>query len=582
MRTPRSPHDSWHPLLSPTHFPDVLDVRSDEKLVGILSLFEIGWFGQPELLRRLRLQLEGMEPAAAGELVGRLLATERLGRLPLGTFILTSRGGFLGAEEQCFFTPGANPFPVPEWAQDIQFVHPEFQRGLQATSGASNIRALVGRLEARDVKVDEYRLDTVVRALVSRARQADEREQAGRVQELLRWLFNTTNGEPGALSGVTVPIVDTSGSVITPSECYLGPGYPGSEMPHRLYRTIDHVRFSGSLAQVGLKDVDARRAGDFLVALGVHALPKTVPLTPDESARLARRALEQHEYPGVVREEECEDLAAALRLCREIGVEGSTIPQHFERLLREADPAALVSYLLSDGQHHLASDTVEDAYFVARKSREQKLWADRGIRIPNPVMLALRSTAWVPTQDGTRCTPGEVILSGSAGRLLRGLYSQHAIDVNDPAIRRSGGRRAVNGLLTRLGAISSLEAIDADSLYELLSRLPEDDPDGRHAPGVYRTLIEAGVMAEDSPARRQFFKNGRVWSRFREGSAYLPVSETRYNANVTVPRVIEQHLKIAEFPRRNPKDKLAEAIINVTGFEDATDTGALFKFYRGT
>lgn len=30
---------------------------------------------------------------------------------------------------------------------------------------------------------------------------------------------------------------------------------------------------------------------------------------------------------------------------------------------------------------------------------------------------------------------------------------------------------------------------------------------------------------------------------------------------------------------RNPKDKLAEAVINVTGFEDGSDTGALFKFF---
>jgi len=29
----------------------------------------------------------------------------------------------------------------------------------------------------------------------------------------------------------------------------------------------------------------------------------------------------------------------------------------------------------------------------------------------------------------------------------------------------------------------------------------------------------------------------------------------------------------------NPKDKLAEAVFNVTGFEDATDDGAVFKFY---
>jgi hypothetical protein len=30
---------------------------------------------------------------------------------------------------------------------------------------------------------------------------------------------------------------------------------------------------------------------------------------------------------------------------------------------------------------------------------------------------------------------------------------------------------------------------------------------------------------------------------------------------------------------RNPKDRLAEAIINVTGFEDGTDPGTIFKYH---
>jgi hypothetical protein len=33
---------------------------------------------------------------------------------------------------------------------------------------------------------------------------------------------------------------------------------------------------------------------------------------------------------------------------------------------------------------------------------------------------------------------------------------------------------------------------------------------------------------------------------------------------------------------RNPKDRLAEAVINVTGFEDSTDNGALFKYYAAS
>ncbi len=33
---------------------------------------------------------------------------------------------------------------------------------------------------------------------------------------------------------------------------------------------------------------------------------------------------------------------------------------------------------------------------------------------------------------------------------------------------------------------------------------------------------------------------------------------------------------------RNPKDRLAEAVINVTGFEDCADPGTIFKYHAGT
>jgi hypothetical protein len=33
---------------------------------------------------------------------------------------------------------------------------------------------------------------------------------------------------------------------------------------------------------------------------------------------------------------------------------------------------------------------------------------------------------------------------------------------------------------------------------------------------------------------------------------------------------------------RNPKDKVAEAVINVTGFEDKNDTGVLFRYFAPT
>lgn len=62
--------------------------------------------------------------------------------------------------------------------------------------------------------------------------------------------------------------------------------------------------------------------------------------------------------------------------------------------------------------------------------------------------------------------------------------------------------------------------------------------------------MESGVTSDDSPAKRQFLKDGHVWARYQGESKYLPVTEVRYNANVTIPSVIEQHIKVVDLPRR--------------------------------
>jgi hypothetical protein len=38
----------------------------------------------------------------------------------------------------------------------------------------------------------------------------------------------------------------------------------------------------------------------------------------------------------------------------------------------------------------------------------------------------------------------------------------------------------------------------------------------------------------------------------------------------------------ALYKGRNPKDRLAEAVINVTGFEDGGDAGTIFNYHAAT
>ncbi len=564
----KTPHDSWRPLLLPKHFPEVLDIRTDDKLGALLQFFDVSWFEQEHLVERLEAQLADIAPVEAGRIVGRLISNDRLGRIPVGTFIVDSAGKFLRDGAHCFFTPSAMLAGLPDWADDIRFMHAEFQDGLQDGASPSTMRGLSGLLEKRNANIDEYRLDTVIRALITRVNQVEDDAKPRRVRELLRWLFDVSDGSPPALAQVLIPILDHNGAVARPSDCYLGAEYPGGRLLSRLYCDVPAVRFVASPHNLGVGDVPVDRAQAFLTSIGVRSVPRLTELRREHLREFTERLIEQLEYPTTVRTKRCSNASDVRALCREYTVDELLVPDALVELIERADPTVLVAFLSTDGATFVASHLDERACFVARTARERKPWRDPSIPIPNPVIHFLHTLRWVPGDDGQRHRPSEITLSPAASRILKGLYFRHTLNTDDPAIQKAGGRRAVNGLLTRLGAIASLESIDSETLYDLLLRLPEHDPQGKHAPGIYRTLVDANVMPDDCRLRRRFLERGLIWSRYGGRSQYLPPAEVRYNANVTIPPLVEEHIKVAELPRRKGS-KLVHALFGVRALTPA-------------
>ncbi|MGH3429640.1 MAG: DUF3883 domain-containing protein, partial [Mycobacteriales bacterium] len=108
----------------------------------------------------------------------------------------------------------------------------------------------------------------------------------------------------------------------------------------------------------------------------------------------------------------------------------------------------------------------------------------------------------------------------------------------------------MDALLSRLGAVTSLETLSGQSLYELLEALPERDPRGDVARSIYRTLIKSSVSVEESPHRDRFLRTGRMFGRRAGTEGYIPISELRYNANLTITKSIEAHISLVDIPTR--------------------------------
>ena len=103
-----------------------------------------------------------------------------------------------------------------------------------------------GRPQPLCAKIEEYRFDTVARALIDEAEGGlaeDDALRLGRWQQMLRWLFDAWNGCRDVLPSLTIQIVTAGGALRRATTCYLGPAYPGGQVVWQLYAQFGQDEF---------------------------------------------------------------------------------------------------------------------------------------------------------------------------------------------------------------------------------------------------------------------------------------------------------------------------------------------------
>lgn len=547
----KAPNDTWLTQFDSNVFPEELPIGTHDTLRGLLALFEIPWFDKDTLKDRLKRFLLRLSPEKAGGVVGRLLSDGQLAGVSGDGLLLGTDATLIDGD--CFFTPTEKLPPLPAWASNVRFVHEEFRNGLLLGAEAKGLRFLAADLTRCGAHVDEYRFDTVARALINQVEEgcADRApELLQRWRELLRWLSDASPGSRQILPLLPVKVITRRGSLRRATTSYLGPDYAHGQVVWRLYESFGQDEFVGPASDNGLGGLPDEEAEDFLLAIGVNSTPRLEPFRAgEEYQRFLEATVDRLDYPLTVRDRLCQDASELRHWCTSYDIHGLRLPDRWLTILNEADPTAVAAYLLSSGAPLLSEERESGAKFVATVDTERSYRQDASIPVPNVMLFFLREIAWVPTSDGRRRT-SEVMLSSQGARILRGVYTRHAINTKDKLLQSLGGRGALESLLTRLGAVSSLENLHDQSLYDLLLALPERDPDGKVASGIYRTLIESSINAEESAHRDRFLQSGRMWGQYKGHDSYLPVGQLRYNANLTLTETIKVQIPLVAIQSR--------------------------------
>lgn len=560
----KPPDEVWLSILDSSHFPELLSAAA-ARLTGLLGLFEVGWYDSAELTSRLQKQLAEAGAEEAGAIVGRLLARQRLSGVKLGDLVLDTEGRFVGADGRCFLHPTAatGRLDVPAWAGSVRFLDAAFQAALSRTSGAPTLRALSDRLGQYGAGVDEYRLDTVARALIAAVPvgldAADRESLRGRWRELVGWLFKASGENRDLLAKLPIQVLGKSGELRPADSMYLGEEYPKGRVLERFFKSVPNIEFVGGPAAIGLSGTSPPEAQAFLEALGVMTSPEPGGLGGEWEGKYRKFMFAQQSFPVAVRGTVCDTPGEIRSACRDYEVRGLDVPEHLAEVLTGGDAAGVVAFFLGDGSHLLASELADGAMFWASVPREWSVKPEPNVRVPNAVLWLLREVPWIPCADHVRRRPREIILSEAGARLFTGVFWKHSIDPADPVLRDLGGADALTAFLMRLGAVASLEDVSEETLFGLLTRLPESDPGGKTAGRIYSTLVESGMKPGSSAVRDRFCAEGKVWCR---SGAYLPVQSARYNSNLALPAPVERELALIDIPRRR-NGKVIEAIFGV-------------------
>ena len=545
----------WRRVADPGVFPEMFALEPTAATKEFIAAVGIDNYTEEELSRGLERLANQMPRAAAARVVGMLLANSAIPKNPLPSVLRDELGVAISASITTFLSPENQRISLPQWARDqISVLHQEFAQALRMALSVSTVRDLRFSLYIAGYDFEEFRFETLARRLeeiASGEAHTSIELQRGRSRDVLRCLFELSRADKDlGVIKAAVRIVTVRGNLRRADECYFGPDYEGHRLAHDLYQPFAEDEFVASPGDLGLADKPVAEVVEFLKRLGVLDHPRNRDISSSE--------LRQHGLGELVDVtlNEAPDLSAAFganittaadvrRGFHDIIIDGVRLPDRFLRLLRQDNVEPLISFLGGAGAALFSESHAAGGELMAKQGA-QRVHRSYQLRIPNPVRFLLINEPWVPCSDGERRRPEEIILHQLGSIVFAGTFFTHTIGIRNGRPVQS----LADSVLLRLGAVYSLSALRPAEMYRLLEDLPERDPKGANAPGIYRSLLEHAAPSPDTPQRQAFLAKGMLWGRLNDHEAYYPVNQLRYSSRSSLPAPVRNLIPLVDIDSR--------------------------------
>ncbi|NND23915.1 MAG: DUF3883 domain-containing protein, partial [Acidimicrobiia bacterium] len=122
-------------------------------------------------------------------------------------------------------------------------------------------------------------------------------------------------------------------------------------------------------------------------------------------------------------------------------------------------------------------------------------------------------------------------------------------------------------VLNQLNISLSFNDLEPEEVYELISELPEKDPDGKYARKIYYDLAFDYFRAKKDIAFTDYAPDYRLLAKRKNKKKYKSVEKVYYSDNSTLPSKIAEEFWMLDFPKRAGESQVSK-YFGVKTFKD--------------
>ena len=554
--------DVFAKLLPKDDFPNLLICCEDEAIENYLSKFETTTYTFQSLCSAISAKTKDYSMEQYASLIKALIdfvdldKEEDKSKLCL---FFDSEFNPLPFNNPIFLPSDGTEYKLPSEI-GIQIIHPELTEELKKILDANSYESLSFKLYK--FQINNFDFNAIVELLISHYHSKKARiGDITKLNQTIYGLYQNEKSKSTNWQGVAVPLITKNKKIELANKLYFGKEYR-CIITETIY-SYNKNKLVNSPKEYGIDDSDFVNWKSYLKWLGVAELPRKIQVYGTEE--FAEYAMKHYNFKipiDIYHFKNFNEFKNKLNGYSEIKV---TSIDDFNLILKNNNSETILSWLNLDielfaqiDEDNAKEPTSSEIHFDFHNAKFIKTIS--GNKIRNFLKWKLSNTVWLITKSGIKQSPRLCTSSATITDEFSPLIEKPNIDIDAPIFRSNNIRRdKVDYLLNLVGVNKTISSFTTNTLYSILSKLPEIDPEGKKAKPLYRELAtnyEEKNLDTSDAEYKSFLSKGMVFCEKEGENSYEKANTVFYVDNKRYGESVTNQFFTLEVDRRRGKTKI--------------------------